>query len=141
LLVAYSTVLQHLHKFFVSKLFHLHWVLHLFTGDLQGKRKEYARAMLSFLNAAKRDGWHHLMTGNESWLFFNISPRRMSTLSRDDVVIKPRLDIQSTKFMFTIIWNPSGFYVVDRLPNHSKMNNAYFMTNILIPLEQAIFPR
>jgi uncharacterized membrane protein len=46
--------------------------------------------------------------------------------------------------MFTIIWNPSGFYVVDRLPNDTKMNSAYFVTNIfipLIPLEQAIFLR
>jgi hypothetical protein len=42
--------------------------------------------------------------------------------------------------MFTIIWNPSGFYVVDRLLNHAKMNDAYFVTNILIPLEQTIFP-
>jgi hypothetical protein len=48
------------------------------------------------------------------------------------------------KFMFTIIWNPSGFYVVDRLPNDTKMNSAYFVTNIFIPfisLEQEIFPR
>jgi hypothetical protein len=57
------------------------------------------------------------------------------------MVTKPRHDIQSKKFMFTIIWNPSGFYVIDRLANHAKMNGAYFVTNILIPLEQAIFPR
>jgi histone-lysine N-methyltransferase SETMAR len=43
--------------------------------------------------------------------------------------------------MFTIIWNPSGFYVVDRLPNDIKMNSAYFVTNVLIPLEETIFPQ
>jgi hypothetical protein len=43
--------------------------------------------------------------------------------------------------MFTIIWNPSGFYIVERLPNHAKMNSAYFVTMIFIPPEQAIFPR
>jgi histone-lysine N-methyltransferase SETMAR len=43
------------------------------------------------------------------------------------------------KFMFTIIWNPSGFYVIDRLPNDTKMNSAYFVTNILIPIKQMIF--
>jgi hypothetical protein len=42
--------------------------------------------------------------------------------------------------MFTIIWNPIGFYVVDRLPNDTKMNSDYFVTNILISLEQIIFP-
>jgi hypothetical protein len=42
--------------------------------------------------------------------------------------------------MFTIIWNPIGFYVVDRFPNDTKMNSDYFVTNILISLEQIIFP-
>jgi hypothetical protein len=42
--------------------------------------------------------------------------------------------------MFTIIWNPTEFYVVDRLPNDAKMNNDYFLINILISIEQMIFP-
>jgi hypothetical protein len=57
------------------------------------------------------------------------------------VVAKPRLDIQREKVIFAIIWNPNGFYVVDRLPNNRKINNAYFLINVLIPLEEAIFPR
>jgi hypothetical protein len=40
-----------------------------------------------------------------------------------------------------IMWNPSGFYVIDRLPNNTKMNSDPFVTNIFIPLEEAIFPR
>jgi hypothetical protein len=43
--------------------------------------------------------------------------------------------------MFTILWNPSGFYVVDKLPNDTKMNNTYFVTNLLIRLEEMIFPQ
>jgi hypothetical protein len=63
------------------------------------------------------------------------------------MVTKPRLNIQSKKFMFIIIWNPSGFSVVERLPNDTKMNSTYFVIDILIPLisliplEQAIFSR
>jgi hypothetical protein len=60
---------------------------------------------------------------------------------RDDVVIKPRLDIQGKRGMFTIIWNPSGFYAIDRLSNDIKMNSGYFVINLLILFEQAIFPR
>jgi hypothetical protein len=47
------------------------------------------------LHAAERDGWHHLVTGDESWFFFNTFSRRMWTLSRDDVMTKPKHDIQS----------------------------------------------
>jgi hypothetical protein len=43
--------------------------------------------------------------------------------------------------MFTIISNASGFHVADRIPNDTKMNSAYFDTNILTPLEQAISPQ
>jgi hypothetical protein len=91
------------------------------------------------LHSAERDGWHHLITGDESWFFFDTSPRRMWILSRDDVATKPRQQIQSKKFMFTIIWNPTGFYVVDRFRNDTKMNSDYFVTNIFISLEQKIF--
>jgi hypothetical protein len=65
----------------------------------------------------------------------------MWILSRDNVVIKPRQQIQSKKFIFTIIWNRSGFYVMKRLLNDTKMNSAYFVTNVLISLEEAIFPQ
>jgi hypothetical protein len=33
--------------------------------------------MLPFLHAAEHDGWHHLVTDDESWFFFDTSPRRM----------------------------------------------------------------
>jgi hypothetical protein len=96
--------------------------------------------MLPFLHVAEQDDWHHLVTGDESWFFFDISPHRVWTLSRDDVATKSRQQIQSKKFMFMIIWNPTGFYVVNRLPNDTKMNSDYFVTNVFISLERMIFP-
>jgi hypothetical protein len=104
------------------------------------KWKKYTKKILPFLHAAERDSWHYRVTGDELWFFFDISPRRMWTLSREDVATKPRQQIQSKKFMFTIIWNPTRFYVVDILSNDTKMNSDYFVTNILISLEQMIFP-
>jgi hypothetical protein len=53
--------------------------------------------MLPFLYTAERDGWHHLVTGDESWFFFDPSPHRMWTLSRDDMATKPRQQIHSKK--------------------------------------------
>jgi hypothetical protein len=70
-------MLNYLHLSIGFKSFHLRWVRHLLTEDLRSKRKDDARAMLPLLHAAQRDGWHHLMTGDESWFFFDTSPRRM----------------------------------------------------------------
>jgi hypothetical protein len=137
--VSHAIMLNHLHLPIGFKSFHLRWVPHLLTEDLCQKQKDDAHAMLPLLHAAQRDGWHHFVTGDESWFFFDTSPHRMWTLSRDDVATKSRQQIQSKKFMFTIIWNPTEFYVVDRFPNDTKMNSAYFVTNIHTPLEEAIF--
>jgi hypothetical protein len=93
--VAHSTILLHLYDYIGFRSFHLHWVSHLLMHDLCEKRIEYAQAMLFVLHAAERDDWNHLVIGDESWFVLNISPRYMWTLSRDDVITKPRLDIQS----------------------------------------------
>jgi transposase InsO family protein len=108
-----------------------------FTPNTEGWCKHYVAAIAccpAWWLASSCDWWRVLV-------FFDTSPRRMWTLSRDDVTTRPRQQIQNKKFMFTIIWNLTGFYVVDRLPNDIKMNSAYFVTNLLTPLEEAIFPQ
>jgi hypothetical protein len=133
------TVLKHLHEDLQLQSFHLHWVPHMLTPELREQLRASARGMIPILAAVAHDGWHHLVTGDESWFFLSYSPRRMWTLSRDDVATKPKHDICTQKFMFTMIWNPRRFQVVDKLPTATKMNSGYFITNILELLEQKIF--
>jgi hypothetical protein len=96
--------------------------------------------MIPILAAGAHDGWHHLVTEGESCFSLSYSPCRMWTLSRDHVPTKPKHDVCTQKFLFTVIWNPLGFQVVDKLTTGAKMNSDYFITNILEPLEQKIFP-
>jgi hypothetical protein len=100
--VGLITVLQRLHDFIGFRSFHLHWVPHIFAVGFCEKQIEYAQAMLPFWHAAERNGWHHLVTGDELWSFLDTSSRRIWTLSRYNVITKPRHDIQSEKCMFTI---------------------------------------
>jgi hypothetical protein len=62
--------------------------------------------MIPDLEAAFQDGWRNLITGDESWFFLSQSPRRMSSLARDDVATIVRRDILAAKVIFTIMWNP-----------------------------------
>jgi hypothetical protein len=133
--VAHSIVLLHLHDSISFRLFHLHWGPDLVTHDFREKREKYAKAILPFWHIAEHDGWHHLVTGDESRFFMNTSPPRIWTLSRGDVVTEPRLGIQSKQFMFTIISNPSSFYVIDRRPSDTNMKGNYFVIKMLIPLK------
>jgi hypothetical protein len=42
--------------------------------------------------------------------------------------------------MFTVIWNPLRFHVIDKCPIGTRMNSDHFITNILASLEQKLFP-
>jgi hypothetical protein len=64
----------------------------------------------------------------------------MWTLARADVLEKPRVTIQAKKLMFTIIWNPQGFHVVDRRPEDTTMSSTYFTDNILTKTAAPFFP-
>jgi hypothetical protein len=77
LCVGHATVLKHLHVSIGFKSFHLRWVPHLLNDDLRQKRKEHASVIVPFLYAAQRDGWHYLVTDDESWFFFNTLSRRI----------------------------------------------------------------
>jgi hypothetical protein len=101
--VSHSTVIKHLHKDLQFQSFHLRWVPHLLTPELREQRRAYPNEMIPILAAAAHDGWHHLVTGDESWFFLFYSPRRIWTLSRYDVATKPKHDIRTQKFMFTVI--------------------------------------
>jgi histone-lysine N-methyltransferase SETMAR len=96
--------------------------------------------MIPVLEAAVKDGWHHLVTVNESWFFLSDWQCRIWTLAKDEVVTKPRRDIQAAKFMFTVIWSTLGFHVMNKLPTGVRMNSEYTLTHILAQYEEKLFP-
>jgi hypothetical protein len=138
--ISHSTVLKHLHEDLHFQSFYLRSIPHLLTPELREQRCRYTSEMIPILTAATRDGWRHPVISVESWFFLSYSQRRMWTRTRDDVATKPKHDIHTTKFMFTVLWNPLGFHVIDKLPTGARMNSEDFTTNILAPLEQKIFP-
>jgi hypothetical protein len=104
--VSHSTVLKHLREDLQFQSFHLHWVPRLLTPELREQRSAYASEMIPILAAAAHDSWHHPITGDESWFFLSLPPRRRWALSRDNVPTKWKHDIRRQTFMFTGIWDP-----------------------------------
>jgi hypothetical protein len=139
--VSRSTVLKPLHGDLWLRCFYLHWVPHLLTPELKEQRRRYAREIITVLEPVMEDGWPDFVTENKSLFFLSYSPRRMWTLTKDNVVIKPGRDIQTAKFMFTVIWKPLGFHAIDRLPTGTRMNGEYCTINILTRLEEKYFQR
>jgi hypothetical protein len=69
------TVLRHLREKLGFKSYYLPWVLHLLTGELGPKRKEVTGQVIPYLEAARKDDWRRLVTGDEFWLFLLFAPR------------------------------------------------------------------
>jgi hypothetical protein len=134
--ISLTAVLHHFHEVLEFKSFHLRWVPHLLTNDLREKRKDVAGEMIPSLEAAFQEGWRSFVTRDEPWFFLSRWPRRMWSVERDDVATIVKRDLRATKFMFTLMWNPWGFDVINQLPDCSKMNREHYMTNVLTLLHE-----
>jgi hypothetical protein len=60
----------------------------------------------------------------------------MWSVARDDVATIVRKDIRTTKLMFTMVWSPRAFHMINRLPDGRRMNSGYYITNVLRPLHE-----
>jgi histone-lysine N-methyltransferase SETMAR len=96
--------------------------------------------MLPVLEEATENNWRYFATGDGSSFFLQRAPKRMWTLERADVLEKPWLTIQAWKLMFTIMWSPHGFHVVDSLPDATTMCSTSFIDVILAQTAVAFFP-
>jgi hypothetical protein len=63
--VSHSTVPKHLREDLGFQSFHLQWVPHLLAPKLTEQRRTYGTEMTAVLISAQKDGWHHLVTGDE----------------------------------------------------------------------------
>lgn len=122
------------------KKYHLQWVPHMLTSALKKKRVQYSKSILQQLRIFKMEGYHHIITGDESWIYLRYYHKIMYSQDRENVPKKPRRLIGDPKYMFTIFWNPWDFYIIDVLPKQDKFNSDYFINNILQPLEIKLYP-
>lgn len=93
LFISPSTVVRHLEDNLGYKCVHLRWVPHILTNAQKLRRLEDAKAMLPILLQAQADGWHYLVTGDESWFEYYYEFQTQWVLDLDD-----RDDIESPSF-------------------------------------------
>jgi hypothetical protein len=60
--VDHATVLHHLGQKLGLKSYCLRWAPHLLTDELRANRKNFVGLMIPYLEAARTDGWKHLVT-------------------------------------------------------------------------------
>jgi histone-lysine N-methyltransferase SETMAR len=104
------------------------------THELRQKRIEGARTLLNVLEGQQRIGFRDIITGDESWIYLNMTPNSIWIRAKEIPPIRPRTTIASTKAMLTVFWGIRGLRLINWLPHRASFNGAYFDENILQPM-------
>jgi hypothetical protein len=65
------------------------------------------------LEGMERNNLRDLVTGGESWFTLEFQHSAKWSVSRDEMPQKVRQQIDTMKFMLTLMWDVDGFLVVD----------------------------
>jgi hypothetical protein len=129
-----STVYRWLTQSLRFHVRHLRCVPHRLTTAQESNRVEFSRQLESMFEIQQVRYWHNIVTLDESWFYLS-TDHEMISLQPDEKV--PEIDppaIQSRKLTLTIVWNLSGFHLINVLSNGRKFNMSHYITNILGPL-------
>jgi hypothetical protein len=84
---------------------------------------------LETLEVQRDQAWHNIVTLDEPWFHLTTDHESIWFPSDEKVPERQRHMIQSKKFVLTIVWNPSGFLLVNVLPMGHKFNSDYYITD------------
>jgi histone-lysine N-methyltransferase SETMAR len=138
--VSQATVLNRLHNSLGMKNFHVRWVPHQLTSELQATTLAKCRELLPMLEALQKSNSRKVVTRDESWFDLETGHSAQWSVCRDDVATKTKSTISTPKFMLAVIWRIKGFHTVDLMTSQNQFNSQYFVEDIVLPLVQKIFP-
>jgi hypothetical protein len=123
------------------KCFRLSWVPHTLTVDQKAKRAQYAEAMLQILAAHESARFHFRYTGNESWLLYSYHERIRLIASWDDISVVEHPSHYHKKTILSVFFNGTGQFLINILPEDTKMDTDYFAENIIDEIARLCSPQ
>jgi hypothetical protein len=88
------------------------------------------------LERQERRSWQNIVTLDKSWFYLHTDHELIWAQPDAKIPERERHTVQSHKVMLTIVWNPSGFHLVNILPKQFKFNASYDLTQIFDPLSK-----
>jgi histone-lysine N-methyltransferase SETMAR len=85
---------------------------------------------LRVLQPQQSRSWHYIVTFDESWFYLRTDHEFIWLQADEEVPERERHTIQSEKVMLTIVWNPTGFHLIDFLSRRAKFNGTHSVSNI-----------
>jgi histone-lysine N-methyltransferase SETMAR len=138
--VSQATVLNRLHNSLVMKNFHVRWVPHQLTSELQATIQAKCRGLLPILKALPENNFHKVVTGDKSRFYLETGHSAGWSVCRDVVATKTKPTITTLKCMLVVMWGRKGFCIVDLMTWQNQFNSQSFLEHITVPLVQETFP-
>jgi histone-lysine N-methyltransferase SETMAR len=133
--ISKGTCLRILREELGLKKFNLRWVPHTLTTDQMQNRVNKAREMLDIFDGIPPCDWWRIVTGDQSWFFYDTPPESGWAASREDLPTIPRRCFKAKKVLITIIWNVTGIVSLLALESGSRFNSYYFCTEVIPDME------
>jgi hypothetical protein len=135
-----STVHLHLTTSLNMKSQHFKGITHFLDDDLRVKRLEDARQLLDVLQAQERCHLRDPITGDETWIYFDMKPGTVSLPADTELPVRVKRTTASEKRMLIVFW---GIHVIAHycwLPKDSTLDSPFFCEGVLSPLAQKMQP-
>ena len=134
--ISTSTVWIHLTESIGMKYALSRWIPHFLSEKNKADRVNLSSELFSVLSNAKRNAWHGIVTGDETWLYYGYYHPGKWIVDTEEHPISITRTIDCEKVMLTVIWSVEGFHVIDFLPPKMNFNSEYFIEHILNPLAE-----
>jgi hypothetical protein len=110
-------------------------VPHLLSHSQKLDRLILSHELLPMLEQQKQRSWHNIVTLDESWFCLDTDHELIWLQPDGEIPERERRTIQSEKVMLTIVWNHSGFHLINVVPKGFKFefNASFYVTQILGP--------
>jgi hypothetical protein len=100
---------------------HFKWVPYKLTDKLRQKRIEGVRTILNVLEAPQRIGFCDIITGDESWIYLNMTPNSILIGAEEIPPTRPRTTTASKTALLTVCWGIRGVRLVNWLPHGASL--------------------
>jgi hypothetical protein len=109
---------------------------HALAASDKSKRVVDARMLLQALTNDQSQNWSYIMTGDESWFYYNYDSLNIFARVQNEVIPRVSPTRGSKKVMVITFFNVIRLLKLAYLPQGQKYNKKYFINVILAGINQ-----
>jgi hypothetical protein len=132
--IAKATCLRILHDVLHSKQFNLRWAPHSLDDTPKAERVSLSADLVRVLKENQKTGFRNILTGDESWFYFEYPNQSVWVPSRDEVPERIKQKIETEKCRISVIWSVNGIHSLPDVPKETTYDTTFFGDVVILDL-------